>query len=63
MASKNSDTPAILLLEALQILIDNRLPWPGNTVSYLMERNIFSMFRNIVLTLKVNLMDFFFLSS
>ncbi|KAI5650965.1 hypothetical protein M9H77_36970 [Catharanthus roseus] len=56
LGSNRHGTSAILLLEAVHLLIDHRLPWACKTVSYLLDRNVLVMVRNIILTLKtVNL--------
>uniref|UniRef100_A0A0V0I260 HECT-type E3 ubiquitin transferase n=1 Tax=Solanum chacoense TaxID=4108 RepID=A0A0V0I260_SOLCH len=49
MESEKSCTSAILLLDAVTLLIDLGLPWACSTVTYLLQRNIYSLFREIVL--------------
>lgn len=49
MESEKSCTSAILLLDAVALLIDLGLPWACSTVTYLLQRNIYSLFREIVL--------------
>ncbi|KAF3682690.1 E3 ubiquitin-protein ligase UPL6 [Capsicum annuum] len=43
---------AILLLDAVKLLIDSSLPWACSTVTYLLQGNIYSLFREIVLIVK-----------
>ncbi|KAH6757940.1 ubiquitin protein ligase 6 [Perilla frutescens var. hirtella] len=54
-APEKSNQSANVLLEAVILLIDPRLPWACNIVCYLSERNMYSMFRDIVLLGKKNL--------
>ncbi|KAG5632207.1 hypothetical protein H5410_003924 [Solanum commersonii] len=49
MESEKSCTSAILLLDAVTLLIDLGLPWACSTVTYLLQRNIYSLFREIIL--------------
>ncbi|KAJ8573968.1 hypothetical protein K7X08_010479 [Anisodus acutangulus] len=49
MESEKSCASAILLLDAVTLLIDLRLPWACSTVTYLLQRNIYSLFREIIL--------------
>ncbi|KAJ8528900.1 hypothetical protein K7X08_030640 [Anisodus acutangulus] len=49
MESEKSCKSAILLLDAVTLLIDLRLPWACSTVTYLLQRNIYSLFREIIL--------------
>nr|GLL43891.1 E3 ubiquitin-protein ligase UPL6 [Ipomoea trifida] len=49
VASEITQTPTILLLDTVALLIDLRLPWACNTVTYLLERNIYSLFRELIL--------------
>lgn len=51
--SLESSTPTILLLEAVVMLIDPRLPWACKTVGYLFQKKIYLLFREIVLVGKV----------
>ncbi|CAL8991067.1 unnamed protein product [Prunus brigantina] len=39
-----------LLLEAVVLLIDPKLPWACKTVSYLLQRKAFTLYRDIILT-------------
>ncbi|KAI3469241.1 hypothetical protein Pfo_025904 [Paulownia fortunei] len=53
-APEKSNRSANVLLEAIILLIDLRLPWACNTVCYLSQRNMYSMFREIILMGKKN---------
>ncbi|XP_073118616.1 E3 ubiquitin-protein ligase UPL6 [Henckelia pumila] len=48
-ALEKSDSPAYVFLEAVLLLADRRLPWSCNLVRYLVQRNIYSMLREIIL--------------
>ncbi|KAI8004134.1 E3 ubiquitin-protein ligase UPL6 [Camellia lanceoleosa] len=50
MTSDKSSTLTILLLEAVVMLIDPGLPWSCKIVGYLLQRNTYSLLREIVLT-------------
>ncbi|KAL3626638.1 E3 ubiquitin-protein ligase upl6 [Castilleja foliolosa] len=54
LSPEKSNQSANVLLEAIILLIDVRLPWACNTVCYLSQRNIYSMFREIILMGKKN---------
>ncbi|XP_028115773.1 E3 ubiquitin-protein ligase UPL6-like isoform X1 [Camellia sinensis] len=58
--SDESSTSTILLLEAVAMLIDPRLPWSCKIAGYLFQRNTYTLLREIVLTGKdgINLQDF-----
>lgn len=47
---EESNTPPTLLLEAVVLLIDSRLPWTCKVVSYLLERNVFTLLRELIVT-------------
>ncbi|OIS96431.1 e3 ubiquitin-protein ligase upl6 [Nicotiana attenuata] len=49
MESEKSCTSAILLLDAVTLLIVLRFPWACSSVTYLLQRNIYSLFREIIL--------------
>ncbi|XP_075085690.1 E3 ubiquitin-protein ligase UPL6 isoform X1 [Nicotiana tabacum] len=49
MESEKSCTSAILLLDAVTLLIDLRFPWACSSVTHLLQRNIYSLFREIIL--------------
>ncbi|XP_052208292.1 E3 ubiquitin-protein ligase UPL6-like isoform X2 [Diospyros lotus] len=55
MTSDNFSTSIILLLETVAMLIDSRLPWSCKTVGYLLQRNTYTLFREIVLMGKLPL--------
>ncbi|GAB2265588.1 E3 ubiquitin-protein ligase upl6 [Dionaea muscipula] len=46
------ESPLAILLRAVNMLIEPRLPWTCKIVCYLTQRNTFSLFREIVLTWK-----------
>ncbi|KAJ6718486.1 UBIQUITIN-PROTEIN LIGASE E3C [Salix purpurea] len=52
--SRDSSLTATLLLEAVVLLIDPKLPWACKVVGYLLQKNAFALFREIVLTGKEN---------
>ncbi|PIN18101.1 E3 ubiquitin protein ligase [Handroanthus impetiginosus] len=54
LAPEKSNRSANVLLEAVALLIDPRLPWSCKTVCYLSQRNMHSMFREIILMRKEN---------
>ncbi|KAL0457533.1 UNVERIFIED_CONTAM: E3 ubiquitin-protein ligase UPL6 [Sesamum latifolium] len=49
LAPEKFNRSANVLLEAIILLIDLKLPWACNTVCYLSQRNMYSMFREIIL--------------
>ncbi|XWS38900.1 hypothetical protein CRYUN_Cryun18bG0002900 [Craigia yunnanensis] len=53
MIPEESSASTAILLQALVLLLDPKLPWACKTVGYLMQRNVFSLFREVVLTVKV----------
>ncbi|XP_057959070.1 E3 ubiquitin-protein ligase UPL6 isoform X2 [Malania oleifera] len=52
MTFDQSNTPTVILLEAVVLLVDSKLPWVCKIVGYLLQRNVFSLLRDIVLTAK-----------
>ncbi|KAJ6322258.1 hypothetical protein OIU77_012184 [Salix suchowensis] len=52
---RDSSITATILLEAVVLLIDPKLPWACKVVGYLLQRNVFALFREIVLTGKVHI--------
>ncbi|KAK9288799.1 hypothetical protein L1049_017264 [Liquidambar formosana] len=50
MSSEKSSTSTILLLEAVVMLINPKLPWVCKVVGYLLERNAYTLLRDIILT-------------
>lgn len=55
MTPWESSEPAVVLLEVVVLLIDQKLPWACKIVSYLLQRNAFTLFREIVLVGKVSI--------
>ncbi|XP_050130421.1 E3 ubiquitin-protein ligase UPL6-like isoform X9 [Malus sylvestris] len=49
-APEETTTSTTLLLEALVLLIDPKLPWACETVGYLLQRKAFILYREIILT-------------
>ncbi|KAL3812242.1 hypothetical protein ACJIZ3_013510 [Penstemon smallii] len=49
LGPEKSNGSANDLLEAIMLLIDKKLPWARNLVDYLLQKNIFFMFREIIL--------------
>ncbi|XP_058000848.1 E3 ubiquitin-protein ligase UPL6 isoform X2 [Hevea brasiliensis] len=54
MTPWESSEPAVVLLEVVVLLIDQKLPWACKIVGYLLQRNVFTLFREIVLVGKEN---------
>lgn len=50
---EESSTCTSVLLEAVGLLIDPKLPWVCKTVGYLLQQKAFTLFREIILTGKV----------
>ncbi|XP_058212296.1 E3 ubiquitin-protein ligase UPL6 isoform X3 [Rhododendron vialii] len=50
LTSDKSSSSTILLLEAVVMLIDPRLPWSCKIVGYLLQRNTYNLLREIILT-------------
>ncbi|XP_076935775.1 E3 ubiquitin-protein ligase UPL6-like isoform X2 [Bidens hawaiensis] len=48
--SSDSGSPINILLKAVAMLIDPKLPWPCKIVSYLLQKNIYCIFRELVIT-------------
>ncbi|XP_065863879.1 E3 ubiquitin-protein ligase UPL6 isoform X2 [Euphorbia lathyris] len=55
MTPRESSEPAVVLLEVVGLLIDQKLPWACKIVGHLLQRNVFAQFREIVLTGKENM--------
>lgn len=53
LTSDKSSTSTILLLEAVVMLVDPKLPWSCKIVGYLLQRNTYNLLREIILTGKV----------
>lgn len=49
MTSSESSTSTVLLLESVLMLIEPKLPWACKTVSFLLQRNIYFLFKEIIL--------------
>ncbi|XP_043725409.1 E3 ubiquitin-protein ligase UPL6-like isoform X2 [Telopea speciosissima] len=56
MSSECTSVPAVILLEAVVILTDPKLPWACSVVGYLLRRNIFVLLRDIVVIAKQSTM-------
>ncbi|KAL2341623.1 hypothetical protein Fmac_009563 [Flemingia macrophylla] len=54
LTSKESNAPAIPLLEVLVLLIDPKLPWSCKIVGSVSQNNAFGLLREIILTAKDN---------
>ncbi|KAL6519741.1 E3 ubiquitin-protein ligase upl6 [Orobanche minor] len=54
LSPEKSNRSANVLLEAVILLIDLRLPWACNTLCYLTQKNMYSMFRELILMGKKN---------
>ncbi|XP_038719219.1 E3 ubiquitin-protein ligase UPL6 [Tripterygium wilfordii] len=54
MEPEDSNKSSTVLLEAVILLIDPKLPWVCKIIGYLLQRNAFALFREIVLTEKEN---------
>ncbi|KAK9934026.1 hypothetical protein M0R45_021191 [Rubus argutus] len=52
---QESTVSTTLLLETIVLLIDHKLPWVCKTVSYLLERKAFTLFREIILIGKASI--------
>ncbi|KAK9019919.1 hypothetical protein V6N11_054424 [Hibiscus sabdariffa] len=55
MTLEESSASTTILLQALLLLLDPKLPWACKAVGYLMQRNVFSLFREVILTVKANI--------
>ncbi|KAL8244545.1 hypothetical protein R6Q59_010803 [Mikania micrantha] len=52
--SLDSGSPINILLKAVVLLIDPKLPWSCKTVSYFLQQNIHQIFREVVISGKVH---------
>ncbi|XP_010549016.1 PREDICTED: E3 ubiquitin-protein ligase UPL6 [Tarenaya hassleriana] len=52
VTSQEANVSTTLLLEAVVLLLDPKLPWVCKIVSFLLQRNVFTLFREIVTTAK-----------
>ncbi|XP_043709518.1 E3 ubiquitin-protein ligase UPL6-like isoform X1 [Telopea speciosissima] len=57
LSSECTSVPAVILLEAVVILTDPKLPWVCKVVGYLLQRNTFALLRDIIVTAKQSTMD------
>ncbi|KAE8698312.1 E3 ubiquitin-protein ligase UPL6 [Hibiscus syriacus] len=55
MTAEESSASATILLQVLVLLLDPKLPRACKTVGYLMQRNVFSLFREVILAAKENM--------
>ncbi|XWS53476.1 hypothetical protein CRYUN_Cryun10bG0004400 [Craigia yunnanensis] len=55
MTQEESSASTSILLQALVLLLDPKLPWACKTVGYLMQRNVYSLFREVIVTVKENI--------
>lgn len=53
---EESSFPTVLLLETTALLLDAKMPWALKTASYILQQNVFTLFRGIVLAAKVRAM-------
>ncbi|MBA0780443.1 hypothetical protein Gotri_004539 [Gossypium trilobum] len=51
MAPEEATASTTILLQTLLLFLDPKLPWACKAVGYLMQRNVFSLFREVILTL------------
>ncbi|PPR86762.1 hypothetical protein GOBAR_AA33932 [Gossypium barbadense] len=55
MTGEEPSASTAILLQALVLILDPKLPWACKTVGYLLQRNVFSLFREVILTAKENI--------
>ncbi|XVF62396.1 hypothetical protein PTKIN_Ptkin09bG0004200 [Pterospermum kingtungense] len=55
MTPEEASASTTILLQALVLLLDPKLPWACKTVGYLMQGNVFYLFREVILTIKENI--------
>ncbi|MBA0651830.1 hypothetical protein Goklo_019132 [Gossypium klotzschianum] len=55
MTGEEPSASTTILLQALVLILDPKLPWACKTVGYLLQRNVFSLFREVILTAKENI--------
>ncbi|CAA0841937.1 E3 ubiquitin-protein ligase UPL6 [Striga hermonthica] len=55
LSPEKSNQSANVLLEAIILLIDLRLPWACSTGCYISQKNVYSMFRELILMGKKNI--------
>ncbi|KAK8276536.1 hypothetical protein V6Z12_D10G205800 [Gossypium hirsutum] len=49
MATEEATASTTILLQTLLLFLDPKLPWACKAVGYLMQRNVFSLFREVIL--------------
>ncbi|KAH1063243.1 hypothetical protein J1N35_028230 [Gossypium stocksii] len=54
MATEEATASTTMLLQTLLLYLERKLPWACKAVGYLMQRNVFSLFREVILTVKLN---------
>ncbi|KAG2271734.1 hypothetical protein Bca4012_073965 [Brassica carinata] len=54
VTTEEASTSTAILMEAMSLVLDPKLPWVCKTVSYLQKRHIFKLVREIVITAKEN---------
>ncbi|KAK8276533.1 hypothetical protein V6Z12_D10G205800 [Gossypium hirsutum] len=54
MATEEATASTTILLQTLLLFLDPKLPWACKAVGYLMQRNVFSLFREVILMVKLN---------
>ncbi|KAH0927084.1 hypothetical protein HID58_019340 [Brassica napus] len=52
VTTEEASTSTAILMEAMSLVLDPKLPWVCKTVSYLQKRHIFQLVRDIVITAK-----------
>ncbi|KAH1046224.1 hypothetical protein J1N35_037008 [Gossypium stocksii] len=55
MAPEEATASTTILLQTLLLFLDPKLPWACEAVGYLMQRNVFSLLREVILTVKENI--------
>ncbi|KAK8276534.1 hypothetical protein V6Z12_D10G205800 [Gossypium hirsutum] len=55
MATEEATASTTILLQTLLLFLDPKLPWACKAVGYLMQRNVFSLFREVILMVKENI--------
>ncbi|XP_012455427.1 E3 ubiquitin-protein ligase UPL6 isoform X2 [Gossypium raimondii] len=55
MAPEEATASTTILLQTLLLFLDPKLPWACKAVGYLMQRNVFSLFREVILMVKENI--------
>ncbi|KAG4180614.1 hypothetical protein ERO13_A10G175700v2 [Gossypium hirsutum] len=55
MAPEEATASTTILLQTLFLFLDPKLPWACKAVGYLMQRNVFFLFREVILMVKENI--------